>query len=100
MHADARLFFPLFLGEMMAADPRDVSVLHMAFYLRSGGGIRYLNAFEGGAQEDRIAGGAQQLCAALAARLGDRVKLGHPVASGAHRPRAASVEGESPMPMR
>lgn len=79
VHADARLFFPLFLGEMMAADPRDVSVLHMAFYLRSGGGIRYLNAFEGGAQEDRIDGGAQQLCAALAARLGDRVKLGHPV---------------------
>ena len=78
-HPDARLFFPLFLGEMMAADPRDVSVLHMAFYLRSGGGIRYLNAFEGGAQEERIDGGAQQLCVALAARLGPRLKLGHPV---------------------
>ena len=48
-HPDARTFFPLFLGEMMAADPADVSVLHMAFYLSSGGGIRYLNAFEGGA---------------------------------------------------
>jgi monoamine oxidase len=78
-HADARLFFPLFLGEMMAADPRDVSVLHMAFYLRSGGGLRFLNAFEGGAQEERIDGGAQQLCVAMAARLGARVKLGHPV---------------------
>jgi monoamine oxidase len=78
-HADARLFFPLFLGEMMAADPRDVSVLHMAFYLRSGGGLRYLNAFEGGAQEDRIDGGAQQLCVEMAARLGGRVKLGQPV---------------------
>ena len=72
------LFFPLFLGEMMAADPRDVSVLHMAFYLRSGGGLRFLNAFEGGAQEERIDGGAQQLCVAMAARLGARVKLGHP----------------------
>ena len=51
----------------------------MAFYLRSGGGIRYLNAFEGGAQQDRIDGGAHQLCAALAARLGDRVRLGQPV---------------------
>ncbi|MFD0632184.1 FAD-dependent oxidoreductase [Catenulispora yoronensis] len=55
-HPDARVFFPLFLGEMMAADPADISVLHMAFYLRSGGGLRYLNAFEGGAQEYRVDG--------------------------------------------
>ncbi len=78
-HPDARLFFPLFLGEMMAADPADVSVLHMAFYLRSGGGIRYLNAFEGGAQADRITGGSHQLCQRLAARLGDAVRLADPV---------------------
>lgn len=78
-HPDARLFFPLFLGEIMAADPADVSVLHMAFYLRSGGGVGYLNAFEGGAQEERIAGGAHQLCERLAASLEDRVRLGDPV---------------------
>ncbi|GIG61999.1 monoamine oxidase [Longispora fulva] len=76
-HPDARLFFPLFLGEMMAADPADVSVLHMAFYLRSGGGIRYLNAFEGGAQADRVDGGAHQLCERLAAGLD--VRLSAPV---------------------
>ncbi|GAA3132632.1 flavin monoamine oxidase family protein [Streptosporangium carneum] len=104
-HPDARLFFPLFLGEMMAADPQDVSVLHMAFYLRSGGGVRYLNAFAGGAQEDRIAGGAHQLCQRLAAGLGGRVRLGEPVrairqdddgvtvvtATGSLRARAAVV---------
>ncbi|GAA3022740.1 flavin monoamine oxidase family protein [Streptosporangium longisporum] len=78
-HPDARLFFPLFLGEMMAADPADVSVLHMAFYLRSGGGIRYLNAFEGGAQEHRIAGGAHRVCERLAAGPGVRVRLNEPV---------------------
>jgi monoamine oxidase len=78
-HADARLFFPLFLGEMMAADPADISVLHMAFYLRSGGGIRYLNAFKGGAQEDRVDGGAHRLSELLAERLGDRVRLSEPV---------------------
>jgi monoamine oxidase len=76
-HEDARLFFPLFLGEMMAADPAAVSMLHVAFYLRSGGGIRYLNAFEGGAQQDRIDGGAHQLCEKLAANL--RVRLNAPV---------------------
>jgi monoamine oxidase len=68
-HPDARRFFPLFLGEMMAADPADISVLHMAFYLRSGGGLRYLNAFEGGAQQDRVDGGAHQLCERMAAGL-------------------------------
>ncbi|MBP0454842.1 FAD-dependent oxidoreductase [Kitasatospora sp. RG8] len=81
-HPDARLFFPLFLGEMMAADPADVSVLHMAFYLRSGGGLRYLNAFEGGAQQDRVAGGAHLLCERLAARVAasphGRLRLGEP----------------------
>lgn len=78
-HPDAQTFFPLFLGEMMAADPVKVSVLHMAFYLQSGGGIRYLNAFEGGAQQWRIAGGAHLLCRALADRLGARIRLGQAV---------------------
>lgn len=72
-HPDARLFFPLFLGEMMAADPASVSMLHVAFYLSSGGGTRYLNAFEGGAQQDRVDGGAHQLCEQLAAGLDVRL---------------------------
>ena len=79
MHPDAETFFPLFIGEMMAADPASISVLHMAFYLRSGGGIRYLNAFEGGAQQWRVDGGAHLLCLALARQLGDRVRLSSPV---------------------
>ncbi|WP_260755511.1 FAD-dependent oxidoreductase [Mycobacterium sp. SMC-8] len=79
IRADAHTFFPLFLGEMMAADPAAISALHMAFYLRSGGGIRYLNAFEGGAQQWRIDGGSHLLCEALAAQLGDRVHLQQPV---------------------
>jgi monoamine oxidase len=76
-HPDARLFFPLFLGEMMAADPAAVSMLHVACYLRSGGGTRYLNAFDGGAQQDRIDGGAHQLCEKLAANL--QVRTSAPV---------------------
>ncbi|BBY99842.1 flavin monoamine oxidase family protein [Mycolicibacterium fallax] len=78
-HPDARTFLPLFLGEMMAADPAAISVLHMAFYLRSGGGIRYLNAFDGGAQQWRINGGSHRLCEALADRLVRPVRLGHRV---------------------
>lgn len=90
-HPDARLFFPLFLGEMMAADPAAVSVLHMAFYLRSGGGTSYLNAFEGGAQSHRVDGGSHQICELLAAGLGDRVRLAEPVRSIHQRPAGQPV---------
>ena len=80
LREDARLFFPLFLGEMMAADPAEVSMLHVAFYLRSGGGISYLNDFEGGAQDSRVDGGAHQVCELLAERLpAGALRLGEPV---------------------
>ena len=97
LHPDARLFFPLFLGEMMAADPAAVSMLHVALYLRSGGGISYLNAFEGGAQQDRIHGGAHQVCERLAARLGARVRLNRPVRAIYQDARAATgyADGET-----
>ena len=82
LHDDARLFFPLFLGEMMAADPADVSMLHVAFYLRAGGGISYLNDVEGGAQDSRVDGGAHRVCELLAERLpAGTVRLGEPVVS-------------------
>ncbi|MFJ1791327.1 flavin monoamine oxidase family protein [Kitasatospora griseola] len=93
-HPDAKLFFPLFLGEMMAADPARISVLHMAFYLRSGGGLRYLNAFEGGAQQDRVAGGSHRLCERLTRRLLDRGGVLHtdePVLSVEQTDREAIV---------
>ncbi|MBD0689187.1 flavin monoamine oxidase family protein [Streptomyces sp. CBMA123] len=90
-HPDARLFLPLFLGEMCAADPADLSVLHLAFYLRSGGGLRYLNAFAGGAQQDRIDGGAHQLCQRLAEPLGARVRLGEAVRAVHQDDRAVTV---------
>lgn len=92
-HPDVRLFFPLFLGEMMAADPADVSVLHMAFYLRAGGGLRYLNSFEGGAQDSRVRGGAHQISEALAGALGDRVRLDEPVIAIHQDARGVTVRG-------
>ncbi len=91
IHDDARLFFPLFLGEMMAADPNDISALHMAFYLSSGGGLQYLNAFEGGAQEYRIDGGAHQLCVKLGAAIGDSISLNTQVLSVHQDKSGASV---------
>jgi monoamine oxidase len=94
-HPDARLFLPLFLGEMMAADPTAVSVLHMAFYLRSGGGLRYLNAFAGGAQDSRVAGGAHEVCVRLAEGLTGRVHLGEPVHAIVQDETGATVHGRA-----
>jgi monoamine oxidase len=92
-HPDEKAFFPLFLGEMMAADPRLISVLHMAFYLKSGGGLQYLNAFEGGAQQWRVAGGAHRLCDAMAEKIGDRLKFGYEVTAIEQTAECAVIHG-------
>jgi len=78
-HPDGRQFFRPFLGQLMATEPEDVSALHMGLYIKAGGGLRYLNAFEGGAQEWRIDGGAHRVCEGLAAMLAPRLRMGEPV---------------------
>jgi len=78
-HPDARLFFPLLVGQLTGAHPADVSALHLGFALRSGGGPLYLGGLEGGARGSHVAGGAHRLCERLAASLGDRVRLRAPV---------------------
>ena len=48
--------------------------------MRAGGGISYLNDFEGGAQDSRVDGGAHQVCELLAELLpAGTVRLGEPV---------------------
>lgn len=61
-------------------DPHELGLLHVLFYVSSAGGIDRLFDTEGGAQQDRFAGGAQALAAGLAGRLGDAVFLSAPVA--------------------
>ncbi|WP_089154251.1 flavin monoamine oxidase family protein [Micromonospora sp. NBS 11-29] len=73
----ARYAGRLLAGGLLAAAPDEVSLLHLLFYLRSGGGTRSLLGAAGGAQQDRIVGGP----AALAQRMADalppgRVRLG------------------------
>lgn len=59
--------------------PEEISVLHVLFYVAAAGGFDKLIDTEGGAQQDRLDGGAQLLPLGLAASLGDRVRLGAPV---------------------
>ena len=57
------------------AEPEELSLLHVAFYLRSAGSFELLTDVEGGAQQDRFVGGSQEIAIRAAADLGERVVL-------------------------
>ncbi len=59
--------------------PEELSMLHVLFYVSAAGSFDKLIDTEGGAQQDRLVGGAQTLALGLAASLGERVRLGAPV---------------------
>ena len=59
--------------------PEEISMLHALFYVASAGGFDKLIDTEGGAQQDRLDGGAQLLALGLAESVGDRLCLGAPV---------------------
>ncbi|HEX8690118.1 MAG TPA: flavin monoamine oxidase family protein [Solirubrobacterales bacterium] len=61
------------------AGPEELSMLHVLFYVSSAGSFDALIDTEGGAQQDRLDGGAQMLALRLAESLGDRLRLGSPV---------------------
>jgi len=75
----AREYFALAIRGVWAAEPADISLLHMLFYVHSAGGLQRLLDTEGGAQQDRFEGGSQLVPLRLAEELGDVVRLGEPV---------------------
>jgi len=78
--AAGRTLFELVTEAVWAAEPADVSLLHVLFYTRSGSGFNSLVGTEGGAQQDRFHGGSQRLALLMAEQLGaGRVRLGCPV---------------------
>lgn len=58
------------------ADPSEFSLLWALFYMRSGGGLDALLDTRGGAQQERLVGGSQEISLKLARDLGERVVLG------------------------
>jgi monoamine oxidase len=64
---------------VFSVEPAEVSLLHVLFYAASAGGWDDLLDTEGGAQQDRLAGGTQQLSVKMAEELGDSVELNAPV---------------------
>jgi monoamine oxidase len=61
------------------AEPEELSMLHLAFFLNSVGSFEMMTDTVGGAQQDRLVGGSQEIAIRVATELGDRVVLGSPV---------------------
>lgn len=79
--SDARAAMDAALRTIFGAEAGELSLLHMLAYVRSAGGLEKLISTEGGFQHERIRGGAQAICLALARELGaGRLKLATPVA--------------------
>ncbi|UJA22038.1 flavin monoamine oxidase family protein [Thermoleophilia bacterium SCSIO 60948] len=76
---EARELLALAVAAVWACEPEDVSLLHVLFYIHSGERFDDLIGTDGGAQQDRVEGGMQQLSLGLASELGDRVLLERPV---------------------
>jgi len=72
-----RAILQMAMEGVWAADPSEPSLLHVLFYINSAGSIEALTDTEGGAQQDRFAGGSQLLSIRMARALGEeRVVLG------------------------
>ena len=78
--AVARDILRLAIIGVWAAEPEDVSLLHVLFYTRSAGSLELLTDAEGGAQQDRVVGGTQLISIRMAEELGEEtVELASPV---------------------
>jgi monoamine oxidase len=74
-----RMLLGLGIEAVWAAQPEDMSLLHVLFYIHSAGSLEMLFDTEGGAQQDRFVGGSQLVPIRMAEALGaDRLVLGSP----------------------
>jgi monoamine oxidase len=64
---------------VFGAEAVDLSALYFLMYVNAGGGFMKLVEVEGGAQQDRLIGGAQTLSEGIAKELGESVVLDTPV---------------------
>jgi monoamine oxidase len=71
----ARQLLTLGAEAVFAAEPGDLSMLHVLFYSRASGSFQRLIDTSGGAQQDRFDGGSALIAQRLAQTLGDIVRL-------------------------
>jgi monoamine oxidase len=78
-NANARSLVGGVVGSVACASPSEISILEMAYLVRTCHGLDKLFNFKDGAQQDRVIGGTQPIAQELARRLGVAVRLGQPV---------------------
>jgi monoamine oxidase len=80
-----RALVPVATRPIFGAEPRELSLLFVLFYIAASGNERHVGTFERnfntrmGAQMWRFVGGAPVICERMAERLGDKIELGAPV---------------------
>jgi monoamine oxidase len=90
-----RMLLQLGVEAVWAAQPEDMSLLHVLFYIHSAGSLELLFDTEGGAQQDRFVGGSQRIALRMADELGDdRVHLSAPVRRIEHGPDGVTVHAD------
>lgn len=91
----ARDMMRMAIEAVWAAEPEDLSLLHVLFYIRSAGSIELLLDSEGGSQEARVVGGTQLISRKLAESLGDSVRLNTAVRRIGHGPGQVVLTAET-----
>jgi len=90
-----RMLLELGIEAVWAAQPEDVSLLHVLFYIHSAGSLELLFDTEGGAQQDRFVGGSQLIAIRMAEELGgERLGLEAPVRRIEHGPEGVTVHAD------
>jgi monoamine oxidase len=93
--ASAKFFWHTYSQAVFAAEPQDMSLLHVLFYTHSGGGVNSLIGVRNAAQQDRVVGGTQLIAERMADELGDVVQLDQPVRAIAQRDEGALVSTDA-----
>lgn len=90
-----RMLLELGIEAVWAAQPEDMSLLHVLFYIHSAGSLQLLFDTEGGAQQDRFVGGSQRIAILMAEQLGrDNLLLGTPVRKIGRGDHGVTVEAD------
>ncbi len=91
-----RMLLGLAVEAVWAAQPEDMSLLHVLFYIHSAGSLDLLFDTEGGAQQDRFVGGSQRVPLRMAEALGEeRVVRSAPVRRIEHGPSGVTVHADA-----
>jgi monoamine oxidase len=91
---DGRQLVELAVESVFSAEPRDLSMLHVLFYVHAAGSLGSLVNTNLGAQMYRLHGGSQLIAIRAAATLGDRLRLASPVRTIRQDGRGVELAGE------